>query len=196
MNMTNSDVQPIGRYRPKLAFYHPTAKGTGAAVQFELHPAHDNTDGCLMMKIANQCGIGSRQGPNPTYARFDWANGITVKLDFSDLCQFLRVFRGECESVGEGRGLYHMAGAMSTRIVLRHMVDPIPAYSLELYRSQKGSDESSYAHLLINPDEAVGLCESIAGSMYLISFGIPMLIPHDTTAYRARVRESRDVSAA
>lgn len=196
MNTNDDTTQTIGKYRPKLSFYHPNGKGTGAAVEFELHPAHDNTDGSLMMKIANQTEVGNMRAPNPTFARFDWKNAINVKLDFNDLCHILQVFRGEVESIGEGRGLYHMTGSASTKIVLRHLIDPTPGYSWELYRSVRGSEESVHARILLSSTEAGGLCEAIAGSMYLIGFGIPMLVPHDATAYRARQREARDVSAA
>ena len=186
---------PIGQFRPKLAFYHPTPKGTGGAAEWELHPAHDDTDGSIMLCVANQMTIGNRMGPNPTFPRFDWENKICVKLDFNDLCAFLQVFRGECESINGEHGLVHRSPSGLTRIHLRHLVDPIACYSLELYKTPAGGGEDVRAHILLSPAEALGLCESIAGSMYLISFGIPMLVPHDTSEYRARAREVRDVAA-
>ena len=50
--------------------------------------------------------------------------------------------------------------------------------------------------MLLNPAEALGICESIAGAMYLVSFGIPMLVPHDTSAYEAENRGTRNAAAA
>ena len=182
-------------FRPKLAFYHANSRGTGGAVSMDLHPAHGNKDGCIMMRIANQMTIGNRQGPNPTFPRFDWENAIVVKLGFDDLCQILQVFRGECESVGDGKGLIHVTAKASTSIRLRHMIEPVTGYSLEVYRTARNGGEESRAHLLLSSAEALGLCESIAGAMYLVSFGIPMLVPHDTSEYRARAREVRDVAA-
>ena len=182
-------------FRPKLAFYHANSRGTGGAVSMDLHPAHGNKDGCIMMRIANQMTIGNRQGPNPTFPRFDWENAIVVKLGFDDLCQILQVFRGECESVGDGKGLIHVTAKASTSIRLRHMIEPVTGYSLEVYRTSRNGGEESRAHLLLSSAEALGLCESIAGAMYLVSFGIPMLVPHDTTAYRREAREARDVAA-
>ena len=191
----NKTIPPPGTYRPKLAFFHANPRGTGCGVTLELHPAHDDTDGCIMMIAMNQMTVGNRMGPNPTFSRFDWENRICVKLDFNDLCAMLQVLRGECESINGDHGLYHRTARASTKIQLRHQVDPVSGYSLELYTTPVGGGEESHAHLLLSSTEALGLCESIAGAMYLISFGIPMLVPHDTTAYRREAREVRDVAA-
>ena len=48
----------LGSIRPSLCFYHANPKGTGSAVKMNLHPAHDYTDGCIMLKIANQMTVG------------------------------------------------------------------------------------------------------------------------------------------
>ena len=196
MNTDTNTPQPLGKYRPKLTFFHPTSKGTGCALSLELHPAHDRTDGCIMMRVANQMTIGNRMGPNPTFPRFDWENVICVKLDFNDLTKMLQVFRGECESIEEGKGLYHATARATTRIVLRHLVEPTQGYSLELYRTMANGGGEARAHMLLSPAEALGICESVAGALYLVSFGIPMLIPHDTSAYEAENRGARNVVAA
>ena len=191
----NKTMPPPGTYRPKLAFYHASPKGTGCAATLELHPAHDNVDGSIWLCVANQMTIGNRMGPNPTFPHFDWENRICVKLDFNDLCAMLQVLRGECETINGDHGLYHRTAKATTKIQLRHLVDPVSGYSLELYKTPAGGGEETRAHLLLSPAEALGLCESIAGAMYLVSFGIPMLVPHDTTAYRREAREVRDVAA-
>ena len=190
-----SHAAKVGMYRPKLTFYHPNAKGTGCAVALDLHPAHDQTDGSIMMRAANQMTIGNRMGPNPVFPRFDWEGAICVKLDFNDLCAILQVFRGECESINGDRGLYHRTARSSTKIVLHHLVEPTAGYSLELYRTASGGEETR-AHIFFTSMEATGLCEAIAGSMYLVSFGIPMVIPHDTSAYEAENGGGRNVTAA
>ena len=195
-NETNTkSMTPPGQFRPKLSFYHATPKGTGCAATLELHPAHDDTDGSIMLCVANQMTIGNRMGPNPTFPHFDWENRICVKLDFNDLCAMLQVFRGECETINGDYGLYHRTAKAVTKIQLRHLVDPVSGYSLELYKTPAGGGEETRAHLLLSPAEALGLCEAIAGSMYLVGFGIPMLVPHDTSAYRREVREVHDVAA-
>ena len=193
---TNPKTQAPGQYRPNLRFYHANAKGTGCAATLELHPAHDDTDGSIMMSVANQMTVGNRMGPNPTFPRFDWENRICVKLDFSDLCAMLQVFRGECESINGEHGLYHRTAKATTTIRLRHLVDPVAGYSLELYKTPAGGGEETRAHILLSQAEALGLCESIAGSLYLVAFGIPMLVPHDTAAYRREAREMRHEAAA
>ena len=198
MKMNNNENNPaaaLPTYRPSLRFFHANQKGTGCAVSLELHPAHDRVDGSIMAKVANQMTIGDRRGPNPTFPRFDWENAISVKLDFSDLCKMLQVFRGECESLEGDRGLYHKTARATTRIVLRHLVDPVSGYSFELYRTPTNGEESR-THILFSPWEALGLAEAIAGSMSVISFGIPVVIPHDTSAYEAENREFRNARAA
>jgi len=197
MNTDKNQQQEIGRFRPNLSFYHANPKGTGSAIQMNLHPAHDDTDGCIMLKMANQMTVGNRQGPNPTYSRFDWENAMTVKLDFSDLTQILQVLRGECESINEGKGLYHVSSRGSASIRLSHLVDPVAGYMLDICRrGAGGSEDENRGRMLLNASEALGLCETIAGSLYLISFGIPMLLPHDTAAYRAETRELHNATAA
>ena len=161
----------------------------------DLHPAHDRVDGSIMVRVANQMTVGDLRGPNPTFPRFDWENAVSVKLDFSDLCKMLQVFRGECESLEEGRGLYHRTARATTKIVLRHLVDPVAGYSFELYRTPAQGEETR-THILFSPWEALGLAEAIAGSMAVISFGIPVVIPHDTSAYVAENREYRNANAA
>lgn len=175
-------------YRPKLRFFHPNAKGTGCAVEMNLHPAHDLVDGSIMVRVANQMTVGDRMAAIPTFPRFDWENPVCVKLDFSDLCKILQVFRGECESLENDQGLVHRSPSGMTRIVLRHLVDPVAGYSFEIYRTPPQGEEMR-THIFFRPWEALGLCEAIAGSMSVISFGIPVVIPHDTTAYKAAQKE-------
>ena len=185
----------IGMFRPKLAFYHPNGKGTGCAVNMTLHPAHDDVGGSIMLSVANQTSIGNRRGPNPTFARFDWENAIKVKLDFSDLCKILQVLRGECESIDDGRGLYHQSVRASTRIAFRHLMEPVQGYAMEFYRVPVGGEGETRAYVLFNSSEALGLCEAISGVMYIVGFGIPMLVPHDTSAYVAARKEMRNEGA-
>ena len=177
------DPQQVQLIRPSLCFYHPSTKGTGCALKMNLHPAHDYTDGSIMVKVANQMTVGDLRGPNPTFPRFDWENPICVKLDFSDLCKMLQVLRGECESLEDGRGIFHRSPMGLTKIVLRHLLEPVSGYSFELYRTSSNGEEAR-AHIFFSPWEALGISEAIAGSMSVISFGIPMVIPHDTSAYK------------
>lgn len=191
----NREQRPVGQFRPNMCFYHANPKGTGSAVKMNLHPAHDNTDGCIMLTIANQLTVGDRRAERPTFSTFDWENAICVKLDFNDLVQILQVFRGESESIGDGKGLYHVSAKGSTSIRLAHLVEPVAGYMLDLCRRAAGAEgDGVRARFLFSPAEALGLCEAVAGSLYLVCFGIPMLIPHDTTAYRAEARALRNIA--
>ena len=186
----------VGQYRPNLAFYHANARGTGCAMKLSLHPAHDDTDGCIMVTMANQLTIGDRSSPNPVYPRFDWDGRLTVKLDFADLSSIVQVFRGERESVGDDKGLFHQTASFSTSIFLRHIVESGSCYSFELYRKSMDGKEDSSARIVLSDTEALGLCLAIENSFGVISFGIPMLVEHDTTAYRREAREARNANAA
>ena len=44
--------------------------------------------------------------------------------------------------------------------------------------------------------EALGLCEAISNSLYIVGFGIPMLVAHDTSAYEQEKREAQNASVA
>ena len=194
--MQQKIAQQPGQFRPSLALYHANGKGTGGAIKMTLHPAHDDTDGCIMLTMANQLTIGDRRGPNPTFPRFDWDGRLTVKLDFTDLTEMLMVFRGERESIGDGKGLFHTTSQFMTSINLRHIVEPTSCYSLELFRSSRDGQGESRARFILAPNEALGISLAIEKSFGVICFGIPMLLPHDTSKYRRETREARNAQAA
>ena len=160
-----------------MTMYHPNGKGTGSAIRLELHPAHDDIAGSIMATIATQLTTGGRLGAVPVYPRFDWEGAITVKLDFTDISKMLPVFRGECESLEDGRGLFHKSTRGTTKITLRHIVEPINGYMLEVSRKTSDSEDSN-ARIFLSPYEALGLATAIESSMGVICFGIPMVIPN------------------
>jgi len=173
--MNESNAKPrtaAGARRPQLTYYHANAKGSGSAVKFDLVPASATADGCMYLTIANQLTVGNRNAETPTFSTFDWEKSIVVKLGFGDLCKLLQVFRGECESLDDGKGLYHRSvkSAFSTNIRLRHLVEPVCGYHLEVYRT--GSVETS-AKFCLAPAEALGLCEVITSSLLMVAFGVP-----------------------
>jgi len=171
MNETNTNTAT----GPALAFYHANSKGTGCAVKMMLHPAHDMIDGSIMMHLANQKTIGRMANP-PVFPSFDFENKIVVKLDFSDICLMLQVFRGECENINEGKGIYHVSTARSVIISLSHIVDPFSGYVLEVIQDKKTNGETTSAKIVFSPAEALGICEAFASSLYLIAFGVPKLM--------------------
>ena len=153
--------------RPALSFYHANAKGTGCAAIFQIQPADKTEDGHLNLSLAPQMTVGSATN----FPRFDFANAISVKLDFDDIAKMLQVFRGECESVNGEHGLYHRKTDGSYKIQLRHLIDPVSGYSLEIHHAPAGESDERKANILMSNSESLGLCEAIAGAMYLIAFG-------------------------
>ena len=196
-NQNQVKTPPPGGYRPRFTLYKANPNGNGSAVQFELHPAHDDVDGSIFMTLACQKTVGNARGPNPTYSTFSWDASMTVKLDFSDLTQILQVFRGETESVNGERGLYHQVRGVVTTIKFRHVVEGSGGYALELYRNTKGRpDDDRCGFFFFTSAEALGISAAIENSLGVICFGIPRVIPHDTTEYRRGAREMRNASAA
>ena len=176
MNTENSEQQAVGRYRPSLCFYHANQKGSGSAVKMNVHPAHDNAEGCIMMSIANQRTVGDRNAPTPTFSTFDWEGAIHVKLDFSDIVQILQVFRGVNESINEGRGLFHRSSKGATCIRLAHLVEPVSGYMLEISRKPNGEGgDLARSKIMFSQAEAFGLNTAITGVMSHICFGVPSL---------------------
>ena len=172
-NDTINEKERAPGMRPRLALYHANAKGTGCAIKMELRPASGATDGGIVCTFAAPKTVGNRLGPNPTFPTFDWTEAHTVKLAFDDLTKMQQVFRGECESINGDRGLWHLTASGNTRIVLRHIIDPVPGYSLEVYFCPAGGGDERRWLFLLQPSEALGISEVISGSMYLVAFGVP-----------------------
>ena len=96
-----------------------------------------------------------------------------MKLAFDDLAKMQQVFRGECESINGDNGIWHFTARGSTRIGLRHIIDPVPGYSLELFFCPAGGGDERRWLFHLQPSEALGISEVISGSMYLVAFGVP-----------------------
>jgi hypothetical protein len=161
------------KYKAKMRFFHPNLKGTGCALSLELQPANGDGEGYIMASFANQLTVGNRQASIPTYPTFNWEGAVTVKLDFSDLCRILQVLRGECESIEEGKGLYHRSSKAGTKINIRHLIEPVQGYVFEVHRVANEGGAENRAMIMFTPWEALGVAESIAGSMSAICFGVP-----------------------
>ena len=161
--------------RPRLEFYHPNTRGTGCAMVMALSPADSTQNGFIAVSIANQMTVGDPTGDNPTYPTFDWENSVDFVLGFDDLCAILQVLRGETESIREGRGIFHKYNECRQTIKFSHIVDPVCGYSFEVFETSANGSDEKRVHMLMSPAESLGICESIAGSMYLIAFGVPRL---------------------
>ena len=194
-NTTPRPAAPAARtYRPRLSFFHANAKGTGSALTFELVPATAEAEGCVRAKITGQMTVGDRSGPTPVYPRFDWGNALSLKLGFTDLSKMLQVFRGECESLEDGKGLYHRSAKGLTRICLRHILEPFAGYSLEVYRSAQTVQDEGRAAFLFHPHEALGLAAALESSFGVLCFGLPTAAAE--TAPRAAARPAEEASHA
>ena len=79
---------------------------------------------------------------------------------------------------------------------LRHIVEPTSCYSLELFRTSRDGQGESRSRFILAPNEALGVSLAIEKSFGVICFGIPMLVPHDTSKYRRETREARNAQAA
>ena len=160
--------------RPRLEFYHPNAKGTGCAMAMALRPDDSTRNGFISVSIASQLTVGSPMGANPTFSTFDWENCVDVVLDFDDLCAILQVLRGETESIRDGRGIFRKYKECSQRIQLRHVIEPACGYLFEVFKGIPANRaDDRCLRMFLSPAESLGICESIAGSMYLIAFGSP-----------------------
>ena len=160
---------------PCLRLYHPNGKGTGCAMVMKLRPADATQDGFIVVSFANQMTVGNPTGDNPTFPKFDWENCVDVVLDFYDLCAILQVLRGETESIREGRGIFHKYKDCCQTIKFSHIVEPICGYLFDVFETSANSGDEKRVHMLLSQAESLGICESSAGSMYLIAFGVPRL---------------------
>lgn len=149
----------------KLKLYHPTCRGTGCAIGLELHPATAEQEGSIILEMAHQRTVNGKD------SEFDWSDTVCVRLGFNELTKILQVFRGECESVDDGKGLFLREPSVK-RLVLDHRIEPVCGYSLEVFEEPVGGAERRFAILLTNA-EALGICEAIVGAMVWVAFGDP-----------------------
>ena len=185
MNETETTAATPGKtnaeFRPVLRYYHANSKGTGSAIEFELHPAHGRTSGSVFATIARQKTTGAVNSGEQTFPTFDWQDKACVKLGLPDICEMLQVFRGVQESIADGKGLFHRSAAASTSIKLSHQLEPRPGYLLEIWR-RPASGEPWSARILFSPTEALGLSLALEQSMGVIAFGLPKVIPRATSS--------------
>lgn len=155
----------------KLKLYHPTCRGTGCAIGLELHPATAEQEGSIILEMAHQAKAEDYKAQGGKVEMFDWSDTVCVRLGFNELTKILQVFRGECESVDDGKGLFFREPSVK-RLVLDHRVEPVCGYSLEVFEEPVGGAERRFAILLTNA-EALGICEAIVGAMVWVAFGDP-----------------------
>ena len=150
--------------RPAITICHANARGTGTALRLELYPARLDVEGSIRATIAQQSST--------TPASFDWDNAIPVRIGFLELAKILQVFRGQYESINDGKGLYYRTINGFTVVRLYHRIEPIGGYVLDV--SHKSNDGETVRLIFsMTYDEAFALAEAIDHAMIYVAFGVP-----------------------
>ena len=151
--------------RPAITICHANARGTGTAIRLELYPARLDVEGSIRATIAPQ------KATKPV-AEFDWGNSISVWIGFLELAKILQVFRGQYESIDDGKGLYYRTGDGYTVVRLYHRIEPIGGYVLDV--SHKSNDGDTVRLIFsMTYDETFAICEAIDHAMIYVAFGVP-----------------------
>ena len=181
MNVNDtSTAQPFVR-RTRKVFYHPNGKGTGSALQLELHPAHEDTEGSVFLTMAPQRTIGMRTADDTVHPTFDWRNAVCLKLDLMDLAQMLQVFRGVQESLADGKGIFHRSSNASAVIKFEHRIEPIPGYMLDVSKKPL-TGELQRVSFFFRAAEAFACALMLEQALVYVAFGIPTVIPRVRSA--------------
>lgn len=152
--------------RPATTICHANMKGTGTALRLELHPARLDVEGSILATIAPQ------KATKPV-ASFDWNNSISVRLCLMDLAKILQVFRGNFESIDDGKGIYHRTTNGCTVVRLEHRIEPVGGYVLSISHRPHGG-ETVLLIFAMTYDEAFALSEAIDHAMLYVAFGVPV----------------------
>ena len=171
----NSEIKNAADRRPCYSCFHPNAKGTGGAVQFELHPAHDYVEGAVFAIFAAQKTVGSTENGRRVMPTFDWENRITVRLSINEVAQLLEVFRGYRERLCDGNGLFHRTPKANTIITFEHRVDPVSGYVFGVSRKTVDGNLKRIS-LMLSMAEAIVHTEALAGGMIYMAFGMPKVV--------------------
>lgn len=164
----NSDAA-AGRYPDRLALYHASGKGNGAAIRLEARLNRDGEQGynCFFLEAAAQ--NGSPQGGRERQTAFDWEHKITVKLGFSDICELLAVLEGvQAQAGGRRNGLYHESRDAVTMIRFERREDG--SYCLGLSRKVGDPSEPHRLHFVLSPVEAVGIRVLLTHGLFGLTF--------------------------
>ena len=151
---------------PAVTMHHANPRGSGTALRLELHPARPDADGSILATIAPQ----KATTPAPS---FDWDNSIAVRLGILDLAKVLQVFRGQFESIADGKGLFLRTANGCTVVRLAHRIEPVGGYVLDVSH-KPNVGETVCLSFAMTYDEAFALSEAIDHAMLYVSFGVPV----------------------
>lgn len=170
--MNNDNESKAGKiYAQKLNLYHPTSAGTGAALQLEPRVNRQEGDryNCFFLEMAAQKTVASRTDGKRVPASFDWEHKLTVKLDFSDICEMVAVLEGRVDKVGGAKsGLFHQNGNSSTVITLQKADKG--GYFVGL--SKKSGEDGAVVrvNMTLSEAEGVGLRSIFQAGLFFITF--------------------------
>lgn len=152
----------------RTTIYHPNSKGTGMALALELYPATPEVPGQLKLEFARQV---SPEGA--TFPRFDWENRRIFLLSPKEVEKVLEVFNGYTESIEDGKGIFARTPTKAVALRLRHVVDPVPAYELQLAVREVGDAATDdVRNINLTPTEAMMLYHALTAAMGVLVFGL------------------------
>lgn len=171
------------RMKGVLSIYHPNVKGTGGALKVSIVPASEKSEGKVWMMAARQSVGGAPMIYTPSNVRhpvFGWDDAICASLGPVDAARLLMVFRGECESVNDGAGVFiRFPGEKcdAVKVTLRHVVEPVAGYVFEFIHSSRESGEkgaepkTETVRVSLGAAEALVVSLALEQSMRLLAFG-------------------------
>jgi len=138
----------------QLRFYRISKEYTGCAVAFELSYKENNKyDKYQAFLMAAKQANGDDANGN---AKFDWDNGITVKLGENDLFEILSVLEGRKESVGTKGSLFHQTPGGGNKSIGLQEKDN--GFFLSISAQNKEKTEVKKVFMNLSHSEASGLC--------------------------------------
>jgi hypothetical protein len=154
----------------RLALFHANAAGTGTAMSIDFRPRRATGMPCMFLELAPQKTPSQNKAGQRIPGTFDWDRKITVKLEFTDVCELLSVMEGVQEQAGgDRRGLYHQNGRSSTMISFQRNAEK-GVYWLGLSRKSEGDREPARLNFALTLVEAVGLRFVIRSALLNLAF--------------------------
>ena len=152
----------------KYNIYHPNGKGNGSALSLELYKASEQNIGKVILGISPQKPVVSDTG-KPLFPSFDWENRTAVRLEAVEVENMLEVLEGRTESINDGKGLISVKGGITTTFSLRHIIDPVSGYVMEI--EIRDGDNTTRRAITLTPTEGGMLYHGLTASMGLLMFG-------------------------
>ena len=168
-----------GGFQPHLVFYHPTASGKGAAIQFSVNAATPDQDGAVFFSIAPQLTAAGPAAPGEPrkFASFDWRGKVTVKLNAVEVAELLLVIAGAAPALAHAgkTGLFHNSPTATTTIEFKRSEDPArPGFLLGVGRTPKADAAArQFVSMALSVAEAYALRLALEQAMGLVAFGLP-----------------------